>query len=116
MTHISGSCDIEKQQLIWQYQCAVEFSVYSFENHFIFCIAENPDDLEELQAFKNLVLLFSELIEHDVFSHDLYVNMLISRGDISPGTLTIGSSEVKVLIENNLYRDCGLYVLMRRYK
>jgi len=46
---------------------------------------ENPDNLEELQAFKNLVLLFSELIEHDVFSHDLYVNMLISRGDLSPG-------------------------------
>ena len=46
---------------------------------------ENRSDGEELQEFRNLVLLFFELIEHDVFSHDLYLNMLISRGDISPG-------------------------------
>uniref|UniRef100_H2YRP3 Mediator complex subunit Med12 domain-containing protein n=1 Tax=Ciona savignyi TaxID=51511 RepID=H2YRP3_CIOSA len=44
---------------------------------------ENRDDFEEIQSFRNLVLLFSELIEHDVFSHDIYMNTLISRGEIS---------------------------------
>ncbi|MGH0141441.1 UNVERIFIED_CONTAM: hypothetical protein FKN15_074225 [Acipenser sinensis] len=38
--------------------------------------------------FVNLVLLFSEFIRHDVFSHDAYMCMLmwmlISRGDLSP--------------------------------
>uniref|UniRef100_H2YRP4 Mediator complex subunit Med12 domain-containing protein n=1 Tax=Ciona savignyi TaxID=51511 RepID=H2YRP4_CIOSA len=46
---------------------------------------ENRDDFEEIQSFRNLVLLFSELIEHDVFSHDIYMNTLISRGEISSG-------------------------------
>lgn len=31
----------------------------------------------------NLVLLFSEFIRHDVFSHDAYMCTLISRGDLS---------------------------------
>uniref|UniRef100_H2YRP6 Mediator complex subunit Med12 domain-containing protein n=1 Tax=Ciona savignyi TaxID=51511 RepID=H2YRP6_CIOSA len=44
---------------------------------------KNRDDFEEIQSFRNLVLLFSELIEHDVFSHDIYMNTLISRGEIS---------------------------------
>ncbi|XP_078488259.1 mediator of RNA polymerase II transcription subunit 12-like protein isoform X1 [Ciona intestinalis] len=48
---------------------------------------KNPKDGEETQSFKNLVLLFSELIEHDVFSHDIYMNTLISRGEISPGDI-----------------------------
>ncbi|CAB0013481.1 unnamed protein product [Nesidiocoris tenuis] len=32
--------------------------------------------------FTNLVHLFSELVRHDVFSHDAYVCTLISRGDL----------------------------------
>ena len=32
--------------------------------------------------FTNLVHLFSELIRHDVFSHDAYMCTLISRGDL----------------------------------
>ncbi|KAI8498739.1 Mediator of RNA polymerase II transcription subunit 12-like protein, partial [Branchiostoma belcheri] len=37
---------------------------------------------EERQAFANLVLLFSELIRSEVFSHDAYMCTLISRGDL----------------------------------
>ncbi|XP_076812114.1 mediator of RNA polymerase II transcription subunit 12-like protein [Clavelina lepadiformis] len=47
----------------------------------------DPNNAEQLQEFKNLVLLFSELIEHDVFAYDQYLNMLISRGDICPGQI-----------------------------
>ena len=35
------------------------------------------------QAFSNLILLFGELIRCDVFSHDLYMSTLISRGQFS---------------------------------
>jgi mediator of RNA polymerase II transcription subunit 12 len=35
--------------------------------------------------FTNLVHLFSELIRHDVFSHDAYMCTLISRGDLIQG-------------------------------
>ncbi|KAA0189334.1 hypothetical protein HAZT_HAZT004835 [Hyalella azteca] len=35
------------------------------------------------REFGNLVLLFSELIRHDVFSHDGYMCTLISRGDLA---------------------------------
>lgn len=33
--------------------------------------------------FFNLVLLFCELIRHDVFSHNIYMCTLISRGDLA---------------------------------
>ncbi|RXG58705.1 Mediator of RNA polymerase II transcription subunit 12 [Armadillidium vulgare] len=35
------------------------------------------------QEFGNLILLFSELIRQDVFSHDAYMCTLISRGDLA---------------------------------
>ena len=38
------------------------------------------------QEFGNLVLLFSELIRQDVFSHDSYMCTLISRGDLATAT------------------------------
>ncbi|GFR92708.1 mediator of RNA polymerase II transcription subunit 12-like protein, partial [Elysia marginata] len=44
-------------------------------------LEEHPSD-EARQAFKNLIALFNELIVHDVFSHDAYMHMLISRGDL----------------------------------
>ncbi|KAH9509032.1 Mediator of RNA polymerase II transcription subunit 12-like protein, partial [Bulinus truncatus] len=44
-------------------------------------LEEHPSD-EARQAFKNLISLFNELIVHDVFSHDAYMHMLISRGDL----------------------------------
>ncbi|XP_023221820.1 mediator of RNA polymerase II transcription subunit 12-like protein [Centruroides sculpturatus] len=37
-------------------------------------------------AFSNLVLLFAELIRHDVFSHDAYMCKLVSRGSFSSTT------------------------------
>nr|CAB3263723.1 mediator of RNA polymerase II transcription subunit 12-like protein [Phallusia mammillata] len=49
---------------------------------------KDPEDTKQLQAFKNLVLLFTELIEHGVFSHLQYINILISRGDITPDQIT----------------------------
>ena len=41
----------------------------------------NPT-VENKTAFYNLVLLFWELIRHEVFSHDAYMCLLISRGDL----------------------------------
>ncbi|XP_069753552.1 mediator of RNA polymerase II transcription subunit 12-like protein isoform X2 [Narcine bancroftii] len=40
----------------------------------------------EKAEFVNLVLLFCELIRHDVFSHDAYMCTLISRGDLTSVT------------------------------
>ena len=42
---------------------------------------DNPT-VENKQMFANLILLFCELIRHDVFSHDAYMCTLISRGDL----------------------------------
>ena len=44
---------------------------------------DNNSSGEQRQAFANLVLLFSELLRHDVFSHDVYMCTLISRGDLA---------------------------------
>ena len=46
------------------------------------------------QAFSNLILLFGELIRCDVFSHDLYMSTLISRGQFSnsPNTPLVPNS------------------------
>ena len=41
----------------------------------------NPT-VENKLAFANLVLLFCELIRFDVFSHDVYMCSLVSRGDL----------------------------------
>ena len=40
----------------------------------------------------NLILLFHELMAHDVFSHDAYMSCLISRGDLVSPALTPASS------------------------
>lgn len=46
------------------------------------------------QAFNNLILLFSELIRNEVFSHDAYMCTLISRGHFSnpPNTALVSST------------------------
>ncbi|XP_067668814.1 mediator of RNA polymerase II transcription subunit 12-like protein [Haliotis asinina] len=56
---------------------------------------ENPTE-ENKQAFRNLIHLFSELIRHDVFSHDAYMCTLISRGDLlsSPAVMMPSADSV----------------------
>uniref|UniRef100_A0A8C9Z7P8 Mediator complex subunit 12 n=1 Tax=Sander lucioperca TaxID=283035 RepID=A0A8C9Z7P8_SANLU len=43
----------------------------------------SPGNESERVEFSNLVLLFCELIRHDVFSHNIYMCTLISRGDLA---------------------------------
>lgn len=45
--------------------------------------AAEPGNESERVEFSNLVLLFCELIRHDVFSHNIYMCTLISRGDLA---------------------------------
>ena len=47
-------------------------------------VLDNSSAQSKVQ-FTNLVHLFSELIRHDVFSHDAYMCTLISRGDLIQG-------------------------------
>lgn len=42
--------------------------------------------------FKNLVHLFSELVRHDVFSHDSYMCTLIARGDLTTKGISASSN------------------------
>ncbi|XP_022102013.1 mediator of RNA polymerase II transcription subunit 12-like protein isoform X2 [Acanthaster planci] len=49
--------------------------------------------IEDRRAFASLVLLFSELIRCDVFSHDSYMCTLISRGDLTTSPLPSANSE-----------------------
>jgi len=45
-------------------------------------VTEENATVDNRQAFANLISLFTELIRHEVFSHDVYVCTLISRGDL----------------------------------
>ncbi|CAJ0948971.1 unnamed protein product [Ranitomeya imitator] len=45
-------------------------------------VLTDPTNEGERVEFFNLVLLFCELIRHDVFSHNVYMCTLISRGDL----------------------------------
>lgn len=51
-------------------------------------VLDNNSPQNKVQ-FTNLVHLFSELIRHDVFSHDAYMCTLISRGDLIEGKLIL---------------------------
>ncbi|XP_016409178.1 mediator of RNA polymerase II transcription subunit 12-like [Sinocyclocheilus rhinocerous] len=46
-------------------------------------VLTEPRNESERVEFSNLVLLFCELIRHDVFSHNIYMCTLISRGDLA---------------------------------
>lgn len=48
-----------------------------------FSFPADPGKENEKVEFFNLVLLFCELIRHDVFSHNIYMCTLISRGDLT---------------------------------
>ena len=52
-------------------------------NKFIYSHSDENPTVENSAAFANLVLLFGELIRHDIFSHDAYICTLISRGDLA---------------------------------
>uniref|UniRef100_A0AAY4DLP5 Mediator complex subunit Med12 LCEWAV-domain domain-containing protein n=1 Tax=Denticeps clupeoides TaxID=299321 RepID=A0AAY4DLP5_9TELE len=45
-------------------------------------LTDQANETERVE-FSNLVLLFCELIRHDVFSHNIYMCTLISRGDLA---------------------------------
>ena len=47
----------------------------------------NPDSKKK-QELANLILLFHELMSHEVFSHDAYMCSLISRGDLANALVT----------------------------
>ncbi|XP_038050746.1 mediator of RNA polymerase II transcription subunit 12-like protein isoform X3 [Patiria miniata] len=49
--------------------------------------------IDDRRAFASLVLLFSELIRCDVFSHDSYMCTLISRGDLTTSPPPPANSE-----------------------
>ncbi len=49
-------------------------------------VLEENGSIQNRSQFTNLVHLFSELIRHDVFSHDAYMCTLISRGDLLTGS------------------------------
>lgn len=80
----------------------------------LFFSDDNPND-NDRQGFANLIQLFSELIRHDVFSHDAYMCFLISRGDLlsSPSVMTVTTdcidlSSIKSQVESVKHevRDC----------
>lgn len=55
-------------------------------------IMDDNSSPQNRQMFTNLVHLFTELIRHDVFSHDAYMCTLISRGDLLTGGHVGGQS------------------------
>lgn len=63
-------------------------------------IKEDNGTQQNQVQFTNLVHLFSELIRHDVFSHDAYMCTLISRGDLL-------SSATGVLLASSAAKLCG---------
>uniref|UniRef100_A0A5S6QG82 Med12 domain-containing protein n=1 Tax=Trichuris muris TaxID=70415 RepID=A0A5S6QG82_TRIMR len=45
-----------------------------------------------IRQFTNLILLFSHLIQSNIFSHDQYVSMLVSSGVLKSGSCSLNSS------------------------
>lgn len=67
---------------IYSKQFAKGALILNYSNPF-FSSAAEPGNESERVEFSNLVLLFCELIRHDVFSHNIYMCTLISRGDLA---------------------------------
>ncbi|KAJ8310216.1 hypothetical protein KUTeg_012081 [Tegillarca granosa] len=73
-----------------------------FQNLLLHFLDERAPVLDEnlpednRQGFANLIQLFSELIRHDVFSHDAYMCTLISRGDLmsSPAVMSLSADSI----------------------
>lgn len=58
-------------------------------------------------SFASLVHLFYELIKHDVFSHDIYMRSLISRGDLHAMSHGLASSPMSSSGQPNLTPGAG---------
>ena len=65
---------------------------------FNFLNTEENGSIQNRVMFTNLVHLFSELIRHDVFSHDAYMCTLISRGDLPTNSQTTGLLSYSMLL------------------
>ncbi|NXD14568.1 MD12L protein, partial [Nothocercus nigrocapillus] len=65
----------------------------------------DPNSDHEKTEFVNLVLLFSEFIRHDVFSHDAYMCTLISRGDLSVTAAAGQRSPLGETVDEHYSRD-----------
>ena len=59
-------------------------------------------------SFASLVHLFYELIKHDVFSHDIYMRSLISRGDLHTMSNGLASSPLSASSQTNLTPGAGV--------
>ena len=66
---------------------------------FELCFSEEDGGAENQLAFANLVLLMSELIQNDVFSHDAYMCTLLARGDLMSPALASGSFSLPEVID-----------------
>ncbi|GFV97760.1 mediator of RNA polymerase II transcription subunit 12-like protein [Trichonephila clavipes] len=65
-------------------------------------VIDDKPSTESKIAFANLVLLFAELIHHDVFSHDAYMCTLISRGSFaSAAGAQVNSSSATCIPHSN---------------
>ena len=60
---------------------------YRFIYFYLLLLVENYHNPLEDESFEQLVLLFGEIIRNDVFSHNDYMCLLISRGDIGCSSL-----------------------------
>lgn len=78
----SDSHNVHKKYIHQHQKLVIHIGKYSNFNYFT---DENGPQQNRVQ-FTNLVHLFSELIRHDVFSHDAYMCTLISRGDLLTGS------------------------------
>ena len=63
-----------------------------FQNRLFQYLDSSAPKMDNSLEFSNLILLFHELICHDVFSHDAYLCSLISRGDVM-GPISDSSKE-----------------------
>lgn len=63
--------------------CSVSRVEISLENELWFCFLFTDNTAGSDLRFTNLVHMFSQLIRHDMFSHDAYMCTLISRGDLN---------------------------------
>lgn len=70
--------------MLYTYICLVNcVCIYTYLS--VLFVAEDNPSAQNRAMFTNLVHLFSELIRHDIFSHDVYMCTLISRGDLNTG-------------------------------